>query len=294
MSKFDLSEQICESTLLSYRKYIKNYNARDVADLIFLYFLGLQILKSSFTTVPFAIDYAKHTIQDNNFDRFKQSGTDLYILIHTLFGKDNETNLKLLKDQEASLTLLENIGFNVSDAKKWFSNIVSNRIDDNFDKRFLLKLETLLRIDTSDYRSIRRLVSDWSNLNLQQRQLATTRLIYALKTRANRSELLPTLNSLAKDENLFLSDTSNPEEQKKASLLKYTALGALATAGFGFYNLAKLANASIDKNVKENASAGATSAGAIASIPMPLANNPVLKRTSKTSTNNKKSKKKDK
>lgn len=237
--KFDIVGEVCESSLIGYKSSLKQYDARDIADFIFLYCLALQILKSDFDTQPFANDYADHTISNSNFDDFRTSGTDLHILVHTLFGKNNSV-FKLLDKQDSSKLLKDRLSLNTSSLRSWLNNFSRNKVDTNSDNRFLLKLESDLQINTSDYRSIRRLASEWPLLNQQQRSLAMTRLLFALKARVPRSELLPALNKLAQKKNLIIKDAKNPEKEgSSGKLLKIISVGAALLAASNAYKLLK-------------------------------------------------------
>ncbi len=120
------------------------------------------------------------------------------------------------------------------------------------DQRFLLKLENGLQIDTSNYKSIRRLAGEWSSLDQGARQLVMTRLLLAFKNRAAKSELLPVLEKLAKQENLLIKDVKDPESKESPSsnkFLKMLGIGAAVATGLSAYNLHK-AMKNLNKEIK--------------------------------------------
>ena len=239
MSKYEIIDQITESTLISSVDQLKKYDAREIADLIFLYFVALQILKSTFESAPFAIDYANHT-RAGSFDIFPRTGTDLNILIHTLFGKNNIFTKNMLKNQKASDVLISKLRFNVSKAKSWLSNV--RKVNENSDNRFLLKIESDLQISVSNYKSVRRLATEWNSIDHSARQLAMTRLLQAFRAKAPRSELLPALEKVSKQKNLFLKGAGNPEKSGgSGSFLKKLGIGAAVATGIGAYLLYKAA-----------------------------------------------------
>ena len=246
MSDYEVFGEICESTLIGYRNQLKTYDAKQIADLIFLYFIALQVLKSNFSSVPFASDYASST-NNGSFDNFNLSGTDLDILIHALFGKNNESAFNILNNQEASRAFRKKLNFNAIDAKRWLSNIKNVNVDT--DQQFLLRLENGLRIDNSNYKSMRRLAGEWTDLNQDSRQLVMTRLLFAFQTHAAKSELLPALNKVAKTQNLVIKDASNPEKAKPrtSNFLKVLGLGAAITTGVAAHVIARTIK-NIDKH----------------------------------------------
>lgn len=245
MSKYEFIGDLCESSLISHKSRLKGYDAKDIADLIYLNFLALQILKSEFDTYPFARDYARKTFQLNNFDQFRQGGTDLYVLIHTLFGKNNKDALEKLKNQKANEFFLKKLNYSKTDVRRWYSDLINNKSNPAQDSRFFLKLENGLQISTSDYKSIRRFASKWNDVENHAKQLAMTRLLFAFKSRARRSELLPVLEKLSKKKKYKIAGAKNPEKSKPGKgLLKKLAIGgavAGAAAGVAGYNIYKAA-----------------------------------------------------
>lgn len=224
---YEFIKQLTESSLIRNTKTLKNFSARDMADLIFLYFVGLQILRSDFEGNPQAVQYAAKTNTWGSIDTFRSAATDLYILMHTLFGSNNESSLNMLDNQEASKLLLQNLQFDYPQAKKWLNDVASGKEQSSKDNQFLMKLESMLLIKNGDYRSIRRLAVEWDDIDQQAKQLAMTRLLMALRARAKKSEILPMLEKVAKDNKLEIPNVKNPEvEQPTNKYLKGAAIGA--------------------------------------------------------------------
>src|SRR5690606_22641112 len=114
-------------------------------------------------------------------------------------------------------------------------------------------LENSLNIDRSDYKSIRRLVTEWQNITDQARSLAVTRLLLAFRAKARRSELLPVLEKLAKIKKYEIKGAKNPEKEGTTSgdLLKVSGLGSLALAGVTGYSIYKTAK-NLHKKTEES------------------------------------------
>lgn len=224
---YSFIKQLTESSLVRNEKTLKNFSSRDIADIIFLYFIALQILRSDFEGKPEAIAYADKTNTWGNLTNFRSAATDLYVLMYTLFGNNNESYINMLENQEASKLLLQELDFDYPQAKKWLSNVSNGKEQTTQDKQFLMRLEAMLLIKTADYRSMRRLAVDWDNLDHSDRQIVMTRLLMALRSKAKRSELLPILEKIAKKNNLEIPHTKNPETEKASSkYLKGATIGA--------------------------------------------------------------------
>jgi hypothetical protein len=93
-----------------------------------------------------------------------------------------------------------------------------------------MKLERALKIQETNYKSIRRLGVDWAKLNPSQRRLVNTRLLQFYKTKAIRSELYQPLKQYSKANNYILANVSNAE---KASVAKKIAVRTAAAAAGG-------------------------------------------------------------
>lgn len=283
---------LCEARLIRTKNMLGSYSAKDVADLIFLYFIVLTILKKDFNAAPIAASYAKHTMRTGDWSSWRYSYNDLGMLIHTLFGSGDASSF--LKDEKSNEIFMKKIRFNEQEAKNWLRDVVRGLDRTNRDRRFLLNLERNLGIDDSNYRSIRRLASEWQTLSHGERSLVVTRLLHAFRVRARKSELFMTLEALAKANNLEIRGATNPEvsSDKKDSLFKSAVSGtglALGSAGigasFGAWKAKKKADArragyerleeeelDFDEydDLSESASSGATSSGAIAALPQAM------------------------
>jgi len=211
---FEFINQLCESKLLPTQHTLKNYTAKDISDITYLNFLTLQILRNEFTSKPFSIDYATKTITWGDFDKFRNSSNDLYVLINSLINKNS---LKYFKDHDASKLFIDDLSFAFSIIKSWLRNIANGKDAVGSDKSNLLKIESMLKITNSDYKGVRRLVNDWNNLDNNERKVATTRLLLALRARAPKSELLKELENVSKKLNLEIPVENNPETDKKNS-----------------------------------------------------------------------------
>jgi len=239
------SNMIKESTLLQNLSSARNFNARDLADLAFLYMIGLHILRLDFEHAPWATHYAaRSTSQD--WQHARPSGTDLYQLLHLLLTANQDH--WSLRDPAASSTLLGDLELNPLDFNLFLRNVQHKPYDEDLARRLLLRAEKTLRIQNSNYRSVRRIAGAWSSseVDTEAKSLAVTRLLQALNHRAHRGEIVRPLEQMAREQRLSLSAVCNPETGKgcdtTTSEKTPSLLGQLArTAGLtvGAYLLGK-------------------------------------------------------
>ena len=248
-------QDLTEAKLIGRSKNgLRRFDARELADLLFLHLCAVQILKHEFLGLPKAQEYVKATGPLTNFDYFVSSRNELYVLIHVLFGKNAETARKLLKNQEESRLFLERIQMNMQHTRKYLRLVLAGKTDEAFERRFFLMLERDLNISNSYYRAIRRLVMTWPKQSRSTRKLAMTRLLQIMRTKGRRSEMMGILEWMSKQKNLedpTLQPLDGegpgqkiktvPEPKKSMGFLKTLGLaGAAGAAGaYGGYKFVR-------------------------------------------------------
>lgn len=215
--KYSLIHELTESQLIPSVTRLRHYNLRDIADLAFLYFLALEILLKEQPTSNIAKDYADRTVKYNNFNNFMFTSTDLYIFLHILTGNNAEIPRGYLKDFEDNMELAKTMSPDFVSFKKYLRMMSDGLLTDDLARRLLLQIQFDLNIENPHYRSLRILISQWNTIPKQSKKIAITRLLQAFRFRALRSDLLPKLESVAKERNYELSNVNNVETGEKAS-----------------------------------------------------------------------------
>lgn len=244
--ELEFINELCESRLIRQKRNISKYTAKDAADLVFLYACILTILKNEFKYAPVASTYAKKTLMFNNFNIFRLNGTDMYILLTALIGTDDTSDL--FADKEASQLFLADLRVNVTQLKEWLRLTAKGIARTSIDTQFLFRLERQLKVNNSQYKSVRRLASDWSNLKHGQKTLVITRIIQALRARGLRSELYPVMMKLAKEKkyvnkkpvrDMEKAQPANTKGGMSARSKIAMGIGLTGAATYGAYRLAK-------------------------------------------------------
>lgn len=248
-------QDLTEAKLIGRSKNgLRRFDARELADLLFLHLCALQILKHEFLGLPKAQEYIKLTGPLTNFDYFVASRNELYVLIHVLIGKNAESARKFLKNQEANDQLFNRIKINMQLTRKYLRLILAGKIDESFERRYFMMMEKDLNITNNYYRSIRRLVMTWPKQSRSTRKLVMTRLLQIMRTKGRRSEMMNILEWLSKQKQL--EDPSlkplegegpgqkvkaEPEPKKGMGFLKKLAIAGVAGAAgaYGGYKLVR-------------------------------------------------------
>jgi hypothetical protein len=234
-----------ESRLLPFDRSYRRYSLRDVLDLIFIYVLALEIMDSEASSKMFTKTYLQRARQDlaNNGVR-----TDLAALIAVV---EDKKKFEYLKNASDNTRLSTKIGSFVPEIKNWLASKVSNSWSDSRISAFLYKLERQLYISNVDYKNVRRLVQSWSTLDHYKKQLAFTRILQALRTRAATGDLIHKFEDLSKARRYELrtelnAETGEPNQpmpaQPKSKVFGFLAslAGVAAGAMAGYYGYKKL------------------------------------------------------
>ncbi|CAB4241540.1 hypothetical protein UFOVP71_78 [uncultured Caudovirales phage] len=242
-SSFSFIRENCNESKMFRNNYLGQLTLRDAVDNVFLNMLTIYLLSHESESRPFAQDYAHRTLQFGNFNSPRVGGTDLYQGLHIMLHPDGETAGKL-KAHEQNTALAEELRTNAKLVKDFLRGIASGTIDRTTAIRIMYRLEGQMDIDISNYKSLRRLISDWENLSIVQKKLCVTRLLQYYRLRGRHSELLPILDSMAERKDWEIPDVENAEAAAHTgghSKNKFLSTVGRAAAGFGAgYALGKL------------------------------------------------------
>ncbi|MBG10789.1 MAG: hypothetical protein CMD92_06435 [Gammaproteobacteria bacterium] len=225
--KLQLVNTFTESRLFRTKQNQNKTNVDDAAELSFAYMMILNMFNKDYEFAPLASDYASRTVAYRNFDYFRTSGTDLYVMINRLIGK--EVN----DDDPRDKIALSRINLKRQEAIRYLSHIAANKSESGFEQRMLLRFQRDLNIQDGMLKSMRRLIGDWDNLSQNQKALVTTRMMQYLRRKAMRSELMPALAKFQKRGNYIVNDKKDTKKKIWDSPITKAgvAIGAIYGAG---------------------------------------------------------------
>lgn len=222
--KLRLINDLNESKMYRTSHAFKRVTARQVADHAFMDLIALWILYNEYEFAPHAISYATKTGQFHKFNRYIQSGSDLYLSLHVISQKRTD-----LLNTDADQVALDRYTINEKQVVRYLRMMANNSLDQGTVRVTLQRLEQSLYIENSNYRSVRRLAQSWPTLSTEQKRVALTRMILFYKTHARRSEIFSMLSLLANSKNLNDPNAKNPE---LPGVAKAAAIGAAGYAAF--------------------------------------------------------------
>lgn len=211
-NSFSFIRQNCSESKMFRNSYLEQLTLRDVVDSVFLNMLTLFILSKEFETASFAEDYAHKTMMYSGFDVPRVSGTDLYQGIHIMLNPNSSTG-ELLRGQQQNAVLASELHANSKLFKDYLRRLSTGTLDRVTAIRIMYQLEGKMDIDISNYKSLRRLITDWDNLSTYQRQLCVTRMLQYYRVRGRRSDLFPVLQTIVNNKGWELTAAGNAELQ---------------------------------------------------------------------------------
>jgi hypothetical protein len=202
-----LLNELSESKLFRTKNIAASVDLDDAANLAFMYLMILNIFNKDYDYSPLASQYASRSIAFRNFDTFRTSGTDLYISLNRLIGKDQ----KYVNDKD--IIAKKRISPNKTDLIQYLTHIGNNKSNSGYEQKMLLRFQRQFNIQDSMLKSMRRLVGDWENLNQNQRALLVTRSVQFMRSKAPRSEMLKPLMSFQKRGNFIVNDRNDKKKK---------------------------------------------------------------------------------
>jgi len=211
MTELKLVNTLSESRLFRTKKMASDVNIDDAADLVFVHFLILNIFNKDYDFAPLANDIASRTMVFRNFDYFRTNGTDMYMALNRLMGKDND-----IGDSEKDEIARGRLSLQKADVLRFLLHYSNNRSDASFEQRYLLRYQRNLNVQDGMLKSIRRLVGDWDNLSQNQKALVVTRLVQWMRRKARLAEIMPALLKLQKRGNYIHKDSNKATDTIKS------------------------------------------------------------------------------
>jgi hypothetical protein len=184
---FELINQLSESAVFRTDTSVDKFNLKDLSLLFYLYILSSYILMQEDSTSTFIQHYCSKTKAFNNFDFFRPSATDFYIIAFVLTGNNSKYHgtPEILKYQKISS----------SDFLSFLTSIISNS-QSSWYQSYFYTLESRLKISNSGVRECRRSIINWKDLQFKEKEKIIDILYSRIKSLAPSSEILDSLRKL--------------------------------------------------------------------------------------------------
>jgi len=157
----------------------------DCCERLYLTLLVLDLMKNFPKATASVRDYSRKSL-DIRYERFKISGTDLYNFIYFVTG--DERAIGKLKDPGAAMRSRASTILPVDRIKSYLQQLSSGTFSSS--SQLFIKLERVLNIENTDYKSVRRSIGNWNSLDIQAKKSIATRLLYAVRAKLRSSDII--------------------------------------------------------------------------------------------------------
>ena len=221
---YDFLQEITEARLFKYEKSFKDADINEVAEILYITVLALQIVK--FEDPYYAQKYAKQTLGYGLFGGIKSSSTDLHNLISVVYNPDKYTSVTQHKD---------NPNLPETQLRSFLKYIAAGNYNENFDMRFLKNLENFLNITNGSMRNIRRIAQQWKRANNSEKTSAANRLYFFMKANSRTIDIMQVYMNMMNKHSYLDAKYTDPADKKKGFGWKSALATIAGGAALGYY-----------------------------------------------------------
>tara|TARA_B110000444_G_scaffold253323_1_gene284001 strand:- start:62 stop:934 length:873 start_codon:yes stop_codon:yes gene_type:complete len=170
----------------------------DCCERLYLMTLVLELLRKFSEFNGTVAGYATKTTQNQNYKQFRMHGTDLYNLIYFVSGDDDA--MMKLKDFESAKKVRASTFLPVMGMNRWLMTLKGTSKTSGSD--MLMSIERACKINNTDYKTIRRAVTNWDRLSGADKKKWVTKLLLASRAKLRNSDIIMYIEELARKANL--------------------------------------------------------------------------------------------
>ena len=180
----------------------------DCSERLYLMLLVLETMRRYPEYTTTVKSYASKTKGFELYKFYRIMGTDLYNLIYFIVGDDSAQ--KKLKDPESAVKLKKTTKLPIRDLNRYINELSQGKQSTLVTSLFI-KLEQSLKITNTDYKAIRRGLSDWDKLTRSDKRTISTRLIFAVRAKLRNSDITADFEKWASIKNMEKASVVDPE-----------------------------------------------------------------------------------
>ena len=173
-------QYVAEGRVVRRQSDLSRYTFQEICEKIYLSFLTLALLKNFGSTRKFAKSYTAQTLTYGTFDRVRSTANDLHNMLAVVAGDPSITDK--LANKNVARALRQRQSVPVLAVKRYLRTLED-------DYAFLSNLESSLGISNSDYKNLRRAISNYVDLDSDRKRVTATRLLQALRAKLPGTDL---------------------------------------------------------------------------------------------------------
>jgi hypothetical protein len=207
-SSFSFIKDVTEARMTRDSTGTKKLTYSDCCERLYLSLLVLETLRN-FPEFRLSVQkYARRTAGFESYRFYRINGSDLYNFIYFVVGDDSAQ--EKLKDPDAAKKMKANTKIPVRDLNRYINELKDGKQPILVSSLFI-KLENALKITNTDYKAIRRALSDFEKLTRADKRRFTTRLIYAVRAKLRSSDIIDDFEKFAAIKDMEKASVPDPE-----------------------------------------------------------------------------------
>jgi len=178
MSQYELIHELCESRVFRSKQAMDKYDANNANTLLYSVLLSTIALALNPKTHSWAKGYASKSGAFGNFDFFRPTATDLYVLTHMALHVNGSIS------QAGATSVL-----------RLYKELGKGDVDTNYAEQTLLRMERGLRVKDARLRNARRVLTHWGQSSPDDQRQTVANLYRIVRADAKLAEVLPYLQA---------------------------------------------------------------------------------------------------
>ncbi len=195
----DFIKEIHEARMTRNSSDQRSLTYTDCCERLYLSLLILELLRKFPGYAARSKMYAKDCSRYDSYKHFRMNGTDLYNFIYFVTGDD--AAMDKLKDPGAAKALRKRTTLPLMNLNRYLTQL-GNGQEASKPAEIFIKLESALYIVNTDYRSIRRYITNFKSISTINKKIAVTKLLLAARAKLRNSDLIDDLAKLSTDRDL--------------------------------------------------------------------------------------------
>jgi hypothetical protein len=180
----------------------------DCGERAYLTLLALETMRQYPDFRAYVQRYAKKTAGFELYKMYRIMGTDLYNFIYFLVG-DSKAQDKL-KDPDSAKRMRASTKLPTAAINRYINTIAKGQEPTQINNMFMA-IESALKVSNSDYKAIRRNLTNFARLTKAEKRLISTRLIFAVRAKLRSSDIIEDFEKFAAVKNLEKASVIDPE-----------------------------------------------------------------------------------
>lgn len=186
----------------------KKLTYTDCGERMYLTLLALETMRQYPDFKAYVQRYCKKTAGFELYKMYRIMGTDLYNFIYFLVG-DSSAQDKL-KDPEAAKRLRATTKLPTAAINRYINAVAQGKEPSQVNS-MLMAVESAINVTNSDYKAIRRNLTNFARLTKAEKRLVSTRLIFAVRAKLRSSDIIEDFEKFAAVKNLEKASVVDPE-----------------------------------------------------------------------------------